>query len=757
LIEEARVKNNLYLNDRIAFMDSLHAEAMMDDSMTLEMEDAKLKKWTIENSPSTYIHSFKGQAIIKGVRLNGDKHTISIPQAKINGKDTKWYDKNFAKIESNPDIKAYYDFYKESMEFITKSLPISDMSTTPENFVPNIKKSFMESFAEKGMTGVGSGVWENFVDVMTSHDNNTASADRNVRTGAVNKRIPVRFLSKISAEDKSRDLAKSLEVMTLMALGFKHRAKVENDVLILQEAINSAAVRKVNSKGELMHDAEGKIFEETGSQSLIKQQANESIDFTLYGIKRNPGENTGIVLGKDAKSSVEATQLNKKIKLLNEKLKMGLISKEDYSLEVNPLNERLTEIDGQNVTTADIADGMMHITQLKGMGYNITSSINNMTFGLISNITHAAGGADFSIKQSLAAYRIMLSSTAKSLGSKGTGSAMKVNALSNKFDTIDEVNDAAYGSTSKSKSKLKFGPYELQRRSEYFVQNMNMVAMMLNTKVKNLKGVETSLWEAYDDKGEWKTEEYGENKDWDGDINNEHDLKKHKAFRNKLKAVNSRVHGNYDPNDLKLAKKTVLGRFGLQFKSWLPEAVATRFEPATYDENLGRWVKGSWRTVGHLGFMGTLKAFAKIATRSKTGLNHLSPVDQENVKKAFSELSWYLTIIMAGIVASGLGDDDEEKSIPRTLLLNQLNRLQGDVEFFMSPSSIKRTISDPVAAIKVYTDATKAIGAAVSFVVQDEEDKGITGEEATLKIMKAFPVLNQVPSTISAGAQVYRR
>ena len=217
------------------------------------------------------------------------------------------------------------------------------------------------------------------------------------------------------------------------------------------------------------------------------------------------------------------------------------------------------------------------------MSYNIFSAMSNIGFGLMGNITHANGRTDYDMGHAMKALRIMLKAT-----SHVGDTTKKIAALMNRYNVLFEVNEAAYDSSRAKKGKMKIiSPYEIQRRSEYFVQGMSMVATMLKRTIKDKNNKEHPLFEAYDVNGKlkdnFKTDE--NNKDWEGSVDNEGDLKKYMKLRNNIVQVNKRIHGNYDPDSPVQIKKWVLGRMLMQFRSWISEGFATRIEKNKYDES----------------------------------------------------------------------------------------------------------------------------------------------------------------------------
>lgn len=764
MIQQAQDKYMEYLQDLDAFILSTQAEMEVDSEITQEMSDAKIQRWKLENSPKAYISNYKGGLIVQGLKMRGYKYTVSKPRKTINGKKTKWYDTNYEKIENDPVLNQFYNFYRSATAKNMSVLPTYALKDTQANFIPFVKKSLVEQFTSSGLKGSMVGLWENFADSISSIESTTVSADRNMRTGNVNKRIPIKFLQEGDIADKSTNLIKALEMFTLMALNYKHKSKVEDKALILQRLINEASQKQVTANNEVQRDTEGNLYETKDGNVNLKKLVQHTIDYTLYDTRRNEGDATGIFIADSPKNSIRATKLAKQIKDLNTKLSLGTITDEEHSKQIEPLQKELDELGGKNVSTADIADFTMKVTQLKGMALNIFSASNNMTFGLVSNIIHASGGEDFTMKEALQAYRIMLNSTSKSLflnrAGIGEKTAKKLNALVEKFNVLFEVNEAAYRGNNKDKSGIsKLSPYELQKRGEYFVQGMNMVARMLNEKVTTKDGKETSLFEAFDEDGNWRADVYGENSGWNGDISDDNQMQDFRKFRNRLIEINKNVHGNYDPASFPMIKKSVLGRFAMQFRSWLASSIAYRFDYERPNEQLGRNTKGMYRTIGQLGPMQTIKAFAKIAIGRGNGMSDMSQVDQANLRKAFTELAFIIGLNIMALSVMALSDDDDEDKTVRNIAINQLYRVQADLTFYMTPSSFDRILSNPVPAIRTYLDAERAMAGTIQYIMQDEELDGrkkLESEDVWLKILKAFPLVNQLPKATTQAEKVFK-
>ena len=368
-----------------------------------------------------------------------------------------------------------------------------------------------------------------------------------------------------------------------------------------------------------------------------------------------------------------------------------------------------------------IGDAAVQYVQMKGMGWNVISATTNMFYGSIANVIHANRRQEFTRKDLRKATGIMLNSTMKSL----TGDlyenkqARKVMALMLKYDTLKEFNEEAFRQTTDpnrtSRGLKKLAPYELQRRSEYFVQGQTMVAMMLAIKLKDKAGNNVTLFDAFDEQGNWDVDKMGENTEWNGDVNIEGENEKSMKFKFALDQTLKRIHGNYDPNSPVMIKKGVFGRMLMQFRSWISEGVAERFEGEKYDELIGRKRKGRYLTYGtvtkELGFGGLIKMLLKQIVYSKSAFidpstgKKIDEVDIENMRANLAELGFMVSLYAFTMLLKHMWDDDDEKPGAYYFFMNTAYRLQDDIQFYANPQAFENVSRNAIPLFGLVVDA----------------------------------------------------
>ena len=733
---------------------------------------AKYQKtvWEMQNSPFEYANQINDgkKNVIKTIAgeefitPKGWQFTDSVPRKiDTDGNTTSWYDSKYNAIENDPALEDFYNYYISTVRKMFNYLPQNLTEDLNVNTLPELKKSFIEKlYKDKNLKTGFKGMFDGFVEMITSEgDNEVVRQEIDSVTGATEPTFPVTMLEgKMSAEDKSYELDKVLKVFTTMALSYKHKSRVEDQIRLATQVVADAQEIKETAGGKIKKDRWNRLIQEKGALKNIKSQLGHAVD-SFYGLGK-PVEyvsKTKILSFEEREMKRKA---NKEIKIITDKLENGTITSEEYDIAHAEINKKynLDKL-GRNLTYSKLGDTVIQYVQLKGMGWNLFSATTNLIYGSMSNFVHAAGRRDFNFKDLRRAFAIMLHSTSSSatLGNKSSGTADKIRSLMVKWDVLKAFNEEAHSNSDNSnqqkKGLQKLNPYELQGSSEYFVQGQEMVAFMLNQQVTDTTGKKRSLWEAFDNSGNWKTKEFGKNTDWNGDLNNDSHNKKKYAFKHRLDQILKLTHGNYDPNSAVRIKRTVLGRFLMQFRSWVAEGVAGRFENEKYDALLERNRKGRYKTMGDLGPIKSITTLLKQATYRKDAFINkdgtaFSEVDKENMRKNLSEISFLIAVTVLGWTLAMLADDedDEEMKAMYNFWINQGFRLENDIKFFSSPMAFEAITKNAIPAFSVISDVVKFLDASAGLLTGDDEIKQgrSAGESRIIRsIGKTLPFSSQ--------------
>ena len=738
-----------------------HIDATTDDKVL-----AKLKKlkWEAKYSPFRYaeisvdgntrVNMFGKGKTAEFVNPEGWRYTESVPRRIVDGNPTLFYDESFEAIENNEALEEFYYFFTDTVNNVMNYLPQSVTDKHQMNTIPELRKELLEKiFEEKNLKSGFVGIHDAVIQMLTADESSgIVKHEIDVNTDRALPSPSISMLDQaVSAEEKSYDLDKVLKAFISMAIGYKHKSRVEDQIRMASNVIKHA--REIQSvpgakTNKLKKSKFGRVLFGKDGLSKLAGAMDYAIE-SFYG-QAKPVEgvmDTKLFTWEEKKKKRDA---DAEIQEITDKLENEEITQEEYDDLYTAIDEEYGYSDlGRNLTGSRIGDTIIKYVQLKGMGWNVFSAVTNMIYGGLSNVIHANGREDFSLLHLRKALAVMLHSTGTqaTAGYASSQTADKVRNLMVKFDVLKEFNEEAHRTTENSnknrKGLSKLAPYEVQRSSEYFVQGQAMVATMMATGLDGKKQTkeqvaagEPNLWESYDTEGNL-TKDVGAQPAWEGDPNKESDNIEKYKFKNKLTQIIKATHGNYDPESAVKIKKTVAGRFLMQFRSWVSEGWAGRFEEDKPDALMERRRKGRYRTLGELGFMNSITTLAKQAMYSKTAFEtkmkngeEMSEVDIANMRKNLAELTIYLSLAAMVLVLKQieLDDDDEELSKVNNLLLNQLFRLENDIQFYTNPMAFEAISRNAIPAFSLIMDTSKFVAGVFRYA--QGEDIVKTGKNA---------------------------
>jgi hypothetical protein len=319
------------------------------------------------------------------------------------------------------------------------------------------------------------------------------------------------------------------------------------------------------------------------------------------------------------------------------------------------------------------------------------------------------------------------------------------------------VNETFDNSKKSSLSKLKrFGPYTIQERSEYLNQAPLMIAVLMDMKAKDPQGNEVSLWEAMGQDAQLK-EGYTSEVEIPRVIQ-------------KIRRISEMTHGDYN-NQLKV-KSTATGRALSQFRTWMFEGFASRFEGEKVDDTLSYGMdtpyirKGRYRSytlgqlttagigigtmmlpgigtvigagigvlAGKLGGLQTqysavedtlfsLKQLArKLMFQSTKYADKFSEVDAANMRKNMMELHLMLGLMGLALVLKASLDDDDDDAMLTNFLLNQTIRMRTDIGFYTNPLEFEKLTKTAVPMASIVQDSYELVSDIKKYFDDDKDN-----------------------------------
>jgi hypothetical protein len=765
--------------------EAIYESMQLEPNLSQAEKDALFETWLKENSPYWGMDMAQNPATrIKGKENGKDvfytpkgvrDSVIQVPRKEVDGATTEWYDQNFAKIEVDEDLLNYYNFTIQTLNSLRYMLPQQKQALLGVGVLPSIQKNLMDIFQEKGMMIGITPFWDKMKDLVTTTDfATTIYSDINPLTGNIEKNIQVQYVEDtenrvrdmvktmsiehkqrtgkpatelerrefkkeardIISKEKSWDVTKILKAYSLTVLAYKHKSFIEPQIKLAEQELKSRKELVVNKAGQAQMQ-DGKPVVEEGLANL-KSSFDFFMDSTFYGVGGRKVE--GLTKKKVYKKEEEVEKKKLEELLENEE---DPATREFLQAQINSL--------GGYVTGSGIGDTALKYMTIKGLGWNVFSGVSNMGFGLISNLIQASDGREYSMQNFRKASMLVMNSIGRNLSFNTwegvNGNAVKIRTLMDKWDLLQTSNKEMFDVSQKSSlSKLKrFGPFSIQERSEYLNYAPIMIAVMLEFPAKDSNGNTVTMWDAYDTATGKLKEGFTT------------DVDEVKMFQ-KIKRVIEMNHGDY--NNALQVKATFAGRALSQFRTWMFEGFANRFETEKADYALSYGLdepyirKGRYRSytkgqlvttggavgtmflpgvgtalgagigyiAGRLGGLDTqdsaisdtlftLKQLARKLMFQKTEFEKkFDAVDAANMRKNMTELYIMITLMGVALMLKSLVDDEDEKdSMVTNFILNQTIRLRTDIAFYTNPLEFEKLTKTAVPLAQVVQDAYRVV------------------------------------------------
>lgn len=512
----------------------------------------------------------------------------------------------------------------------------------------------------------------------------------------------------------SFDLARSLSMFSKMAENYNNMMDIVDVVEGTKYMVHSRKVMVTDNRGKvLLNKLAGLKNPEqliSGSESNAYKAISDFIDMQVYGLNE---DDLGEVLGVDK---------NKLIKL------------------------------------------MLKSNSTLMLGLNALGGATNKIMGEINNLSEAAGKELYSTQD----YRRAIVEYNKELGDLFADAGRrlptnKINLINDKYDVLGDYRPE--GATSEDSNVFKrllnsSSLFFLQSAGEHSIQSKVAMAAMLSVETFNKEGISTgNLYNAHEVVGrklQLKPNTYildkstGELVKFDVD-------QQHKLSRN-IQATLRRVHGNYNSQTAAAWQKNGYLQLLGQFRKWIPDGIARRFNKEAYNEFSDRETKGMY-----LGFVVGLKSMMQdLRTQgvlAGTNWEKMSPVDKANFYRTSVEAAFFAataTIFMAAkALAESIDDDDEYKKRLAALRLATLmsNRVMSELTFYANPFSTLQILRTPAASLSVIESTTDLIQQALPWNI---DDRYVTGDrkgdlKVINKLSKVVPIWKQVGRLLPEG------
>lgn len=488
------------------------------------------------------------------------------------------------------------------------------------------------------------------------------------------------------AGEQSIDIHKLMKLMVANGEATKQKQTIEDQVKLVQEYFNT------EYKGAEVKRS-GALSKTPADVGNIKDLLNFTLDNEFYGYntKKTEGRYSKIRTAEE-KKQVEA--LENKLKELNQKEPTTEDEKIELAKEKEAIRNEIKSI-GMTATMSRSLDSLLKWVQLKAMAWQPLSAVANLNFGALTNIIEAADGRSFGFKELGIGYKAAVS------GDK------KLRNIMRRWNMLNNQANELYNRTTEStflKNMQAVAPYKLIESTEWLNQAPILRAMMEKNKAITPDGKKVNMWEAYTEEGKLKegyslSEKGGDQADLEANI---------------ISAVKRMVelgHGDYYHKQF--AKQYILGRLGMQFRTWMAEGFNNRFMAEKPEELLGYTRKGRYLSYkkNHIFLIPLIKDGLQAIRNNYTANGDPAniEVDSANLRKNMVELAFALAMFTAGLIMrhAMIDDDDEREGFNKYALnffINQSTRLQTELWFYINPMEFERLNKNVLPVMRVLKD-----------------------------------------------------
>lgn len=778
-----------FANSRIRKAERLYKKYLQNKIFQLEFLNQKypgetdrvneeFKRWEYINSPH-YSYAYNNGKILSKedvsniYKVHKEREYLHGYYANAPKQSSGFYDPSFDSMRNNPKIFAIYSFVKEHMDEARNVFPSYVLGDTQGNagFVVRARASLMDIAFKQKEYGMA---YKKFIQGLYADNWDPGSVNGLAENGQPIKNIPVSKFIDIDAEiekvklklenlkkNKGSALEIEVEEAKLKYLETSYSTNILDSMKQIlyelenyKEMINIESEIKVKSFVLNKANTESNGIIQQGGPSLELKRLNYTIDSILYGKYRDKGVQSQKIFGDTVFPSSAAKKRASELKKAGEAIYqeyVDIIEKENLGEVITDREENIKKefrsilyeyqsLGGKRTTEKTIVSNVVQAQQIKSLGFNPISAINNLLFGLISNFNESMGGRFYNFKQFRNAFGIMLDTTKHYVKYSNSDRRQKISNYLIKNDILFELLDHKYGreelaDLDKAYAWLKSG--------DFFMKGVSTVAALMNRKIQTANG-EMPMWDVLQSDGEINRDLFTKDQLEDWDENGKYELAEY------IKEINKKIHGNVDPSAAVLAKNNSWGMLLSQFKlTWLLEGAYSRWGGERYSEVLGMSLKGRYNSLfslatdadtGDIGFKVLVKNLFNFVVKGEQGT--LSDLDYENMKRNKAELLYWMSMIVLGLILKSMfagTDDDDDKAKRWALrgLMNTNHRLIQDIQFYINPMTLADLVKSPVPAISLLSDTWRAGNASIKYINSGFDDE--KGESALRASLKAFP------------------
>lgn len=322
-----------------------------------------------------------------------------------------------------------------------------------------------------------------------------------------------------------------------------------------------------------------------------------------------------------------------------------------------------------NVDVNKAAGVLLKLGSTVQLGFNVLAWLANAATGAAMQRIEAIAGEFFNYKELATADKEFMKAMGHYVGDIGQRiKSSKLALFDELFDVRQnyKVQKNHISFTNRNLLTRIFGPglqYLGQDAGDHWLYNRTAIAVALRYKLKDSQGKSISLWEALETVPiNPEHPEFGSKlKLKDGvtkEDGSEFTSKDISDLSGRMRYINQHMFGIYNDEDSIGARRTLWGRFLMQYRDWIPAQFRYRFGSRTTNLEKGGMVEGYYRTTARFVYQ-LYKEIARGQANLTQVWSELDDYDRKNVVRAIAEFSQWVAVCVLVVLLKGLDDDKD--------------------------------------------------------------------------------------------------
>lgn len=199
----------------------------------------------------------------------------------------------YRKIKSIKPVFDFYELWNKKMEEFADVLGITDYSTLPPGFIPNIRKEMVQYLSADGINIPA--MYREFMDSFSAREEDTYL--NSFSEDGIEREAPILFLNKFFTQDgkldnirKSYDLGSSIMIFGKMTYNYEQMTRIEPVILGLKNLLGQptpeqGGTMSTDRLGRKIKGKMGSFLTKKGEMTDTYKLFEDITDLYLYGVK----------------------------------------------------------------------------------------------------------------------------------------------------------------------------------------------------------------------------------------------------------------------------------------------------------------------------------------------------------------------------------------------------------------------------------------------------------------------------------------